>query len=149
MSRLRHRLRSILSAVLVLVAVFLVSCSAPEAAAPPKVDPVKLERIQGYVARVGEFEARFSELQSLIAQRKWSDTASLIHGPLGELRRTLSLLARQLEPGPSAQVQSLSKDLFKALVDLDREAGNNNQAAVISAFNRAKASFDQLTSLSF
>ncbi|MBD2104391.1 photosystem II protein PsbQ [Leptolyngbya sp. FACHB-261] len=139
------RLRSLLSAILVLVATFLIGCAnpAPEANLT-KVDTAKLEQIQLYTERIEAFRERFDELQSLITRQNWTDTDSLIHGPLGDLRHTVSGLARQLSPGKATQVRDLSKVLFKELVKIDQAATDENQAAAISAFARARQAFDSL-----
>ncbi len=139
------RWRSIVSVVLTLVAVMLVGCSGPvPEAVLPSVDPAKLEQIQSYVSKVEAFRERFDQLPALIAERNWSDTDSLIHGPLGDLRQTVNYLAHQLSPPQAMQLRDLSKNLFKELVKLDLAATTDDQAAVLSAFGRARQNFDQI-----
>ena len=83
-------LRSIVSVLLVLMTTLLVSCSSPQASKiPTTYTPEKIEQLQIYVKPLNEAVEQLSVLQESISKQNWIDTRTIIHGPLGQLRKQM------------------------------------------------------------
>jgi photosystem II protein PsbQ len=141
------RLRSILSLVLILVASLLVSCSSPQAAIPTTYSPEKIAQLQVYVQPIQETRERMSELQSLIANRKWIDAGSLIHGPFGSLRQEMLSLSRNLLPKDREPATKLAKEFFTRLEGIDAAAQARNPEVAEYQFGEAIKDFDAFLKL--
>ena len=135
-------LRSIFSAILLLVTTLLVSCGGPSASAPPIYTPEKLAQIQTYRISVDQARDRMSELSDLIEDKNWVDTRTFIHGPLGLIRRNMTYLSNALLEEDAKQATPLAKEVFKNLDDIDAAAKDNSYNAAISEFNQAVSNFD-------
>jgi photosystem II protein PsbQ len=119
---IRHR--SILALILAFVAVVLVSCSSPTAAKPPTYTSTQLEQLETYRSDLAVMRDRFPELATLITQQQWTSAKNFIHGPLGELRRKMSLVSRNLLP-----------DIFNHLVKIDQAADETDYTTAIRNYN--------------
>jgi photosystem II protein PsbQ len=130
---IRHR--SILALILAFVAVVLVSCSSPTAAKPPTYTSTQLEQLETYRSDLAVMRDRFPELATLITQQQWTSAKNFIHGPLGELRRKMSLVSRNLLPDAQKQANELSQDIFNHLVKIDQAADETDYTTAIRNYN--------------
>jgi len=140
------KFRAILSLVLVAVTVLLVSCSSPTEI-PPTYTPEKLSQLQNIVAPIEAARARMSELQGLIQAKNWVDTDTFIHGPLGELRQSMSYLSRNLLPDDQKQAAELTKNLFAHLEKLDAAAKSQDYVLANQQFSESLKDFDGFLNL--
>jgi photosystem II protein PsbQ len=136
------RYRSILAGILALITVFVVSCGGPQASEPPLYSQIQLERIQEYKADIQSFRDRMSELESLIQERDWIDVGNFIHGPLGDLRRDMGFVARNLDPQDAKAARNKAKELFVHLETIDRAATEANYSLALNNYAEALADFD-------
>lgn len=136
-------LRSVLALILVVVTTFLVSCSSGQVNTPPPTYTLeKIESIQKFVQPVESARQDLSKLKQFIEEKNWTDTRTFIHGPLGQLRRDLSYLSRELLPQDQKQANQLIKDLFSDFEELDAEAKAKNAGLALQRYNDAVGHFD-------
>lgn len=147
-NRAMKRYRSVLSLVLVAIAVFLVSCGGAPVAKGPLYTSTQLAQIQKSTADVEDLRARMLDIPPLVQQGKWTDVQSYIHGPLGELRVKLSNLARLLEP-KKARPAALAavKDVFGHLNQIDEATVTTDARKAFLNYNEALKDFDAFLSL--
>ncbi|GCA70384.1 hypothetical protein MiYa_01916 [Microcystis aeruginosa NIES-2519] len=136
------RLRSIISLVLVLVTTLLVSCSGPQATIPTVYSPQKIEQLQVYIQPIEGFRKKMSVLQDLIADKNWVDTRTYIHGPLGQLRREMVGLSRNLLPKDQEKAKQLAKNLFVHFERIDAAAKEKDASLAATQFQEALKDFD-------
>lgn len=122
------RFRSILSLLLVAVAIFCVSCGNPKASAPTTYSPEKIEQLQFLAEPIEEARENLSVLKTYIADQNWIDTRTYIHGPLGGLRQQMSSVTRALLPKDQKAAKKLSEQLFSDFERLDSAAKARNTA---------------------
>jgi len=91
---MKTRLRSLVSYLLVLVAVAIVGCGGPGDTEPPTYTKDMLDTIELYATPVEIARRRMPELSELIEERRWVDVDTFIHGPYGQLRRDLSFIEK-------------------------------------------------------
>jgi photosystem II protein PsbQ len=136
-------LRSILSVILVLVTTLLVSCSSPQASKiPTTYSPEKIAQLQVFAEPITAAREEILELQDLLAAQNWVDTRTLIHGPLGQLRRDMLNLSRSLLPKDQKQAAGLAREVFGHLEALDAAAKERNSAQAETQFRQALLDFD-------
>lgn len=142
------KLRSVLALILVVVTTLLVSCSSGQVSAPPPTYTLeKIESIQKFVIPIASARQEMSELKQLIDDKNWTDTRNFIHGPLGQLRRDMSYLSRELLPQDTKQATALIKDLFSDFEELDTEAKAQNSSLALQRYNDAVSDFDAFLKL--
>ncbi|MEA5510285.1 photosystem II protein PsbQ [Crocosphaera sp. UHCC 0190] len=141
------RLRSILSLLLVAVAIFCVSCSGPQAKIPTTYSPEKIEQLQVLIEPIQEARENMSVLKEFISEQNWIDTLTYIHGPLGGLRREMSNLTRDLLPKDQKQAKQLSQDLFSDFERLDTAAKARNNTDAQRQYRDAVNHFDAFLDL--
>ncbi len=134
-------LRSLLSLMLVLVATVLVSCSGPTASIPEVYTPEKLQTIKIYRIPVDIAKKDIISLRELINDENWNDVKSVIHGPLGVLRRDLRYLSETLLPDDKEKSLEISEDLFLRLENLDAAAVEKNYSYATTSYNKAIADY--------
>lgn len=110
--------RSILALLLAVVTTFLVSCGGPKAALPTYT-PDKLAKIEQLTTSVTALRDKMPFLEEKIQNRNWTDVGTYIHGPLGELRRYVSSLTRELLPADQKAANAAAKDLFASFEKID------------------------------
>lgn len=136
-------LRSVLALILVVVTTFLVSCSGGQVNTPPPTYTLeKIESIQKFVKPIESARQDLSKLKQLIDEKDWTDTRNFIHGPLGQLRRDMSYLSRELLPQDQKQATQLIKDLFSDFEELDSEAKAKNTSLALQRYTDAVGHFD-------
>ena len=141
-------LRSILSLILVLAATLLVSCSSPQASKiPTTYSAEKIEQLQVFAEPIAAAREEILELQDLLAAQNWVDTRTLIHGPLGQLRRDMLNLSGSLLPKDQKQATGLAREVFGHLEALDAAAKERNSAQAETQFRQALLDFDAFLDL--
>ena len=141
-------LRSILSVILVLVTTLLVSCSSPKASQiPTTYSAEKIEQLQVFAEPIAAARDEILELQDLLADKNWVDTRTLIHGPLGQLRKDMLNLSRSLLPKDQKPAAELAREVFGHLEELDAAAKERNSAQAETQFRQALLDFDAFLDL--
>lgn len=135
--------RPVLGVILAAIATLVVGCGGgTKASAPDTYTPEVLAQVQIFTPSVVALRERFPELEGYIQAKSWVDIGTFIHGPLGELRSRMNLLARTLLPGDDTKAQDLAKEVFRDLVRLDTAASDNNQVAAGKEYRNALDDFD-------
>ena len=137
-------IRSIFPLILVLITTLLVSCSSPAANTPSSYSAEQIEEIQTFLTPVQKFRERIEDVETLLDQENWVDIRSLIHGPLGDLRRDLRYLTGSLLPQEQKQVKKISKQMFIDIEKVDAAAKEQNSDRAIEQYDRTIQDFDRL-----
>ena len=140
------RYRSFLALVLALVTVFVVSCAAPTVQ-KPIYDQSKLAQVEIFLPKILATRDRMPELEDLIEERDWVFVSNFIHGPLGDLRRQMKSLARNLLPPDEKAALAATDRLFEDIVAIDKAAEANSYAAAAVNYKAAITDFDSFLDL--
>jgi photosystem II protein PsbQ len=141
------RLRSLLSLILVAIAVLVVGCSNATVTQPSTYNAEKIADLQIYTPAVTELRDRFPELEDYIQNKDWVNIRSFIHGPMGELRARLGRVAIRLLPNSSPQAKALADSLAVHLEKLDAAAADFNQIEAANQYRQALDDFDAFLAL--
>ena len=149
---MKSKFRSVLALALTLVMVFCVMFVNPADAKPKKGKPQtysaeQVAEIQSYAAQIQEMRDRFGELQVLIEKEDYIFMRNFIHGPLGELRTSMSFIASELFPDARKQAQEVTKDLANALAAIDRAGAEKNYKAAAKGYTNLNRSLDAFFAL--
>lgn len=140
--------RSILSLFLAFVAVILVSCGdGAESTPPPSYSSEQIEQIQRSVKPVKQARQRLTEVESYLQEKRWSDAFSVLHGPLGGLRREMSYVTRNLLPEDQKQARKYAKQLFQDIEKVDAAIEAEDSSRAIESYSSAIDDFDDYLSL--
>ena len=90
---------------------------------------------------------RFDRLEKFVYAQKWVDVITYIHGPFGEIRRELRLIAGQLSKTQKETANDLANNLFKNFVILDNAAKDKDAIAAEKAFKNALQDFESIINL--
>ena len=133
--------RSILALFLALVTTFLVSCSGPKAALPTYTSDqlAKIEQLTTYVTALRD---KMPILEEKIQNRNWTDIGTYIHGPMGELRRNVSYLTRELLPTDQKAANVAAKNLFNSLEQIDVAATKAKYDVATQSYQEALKDFE-------
>lgn len=142
-----RRYRSILAAILALVTTLLVSCGTPTAKTPPTYTAAQIEQIQNLAASVSALRDKLPVLEDKIQNQNWTDVSTYIHGPLGDLRRSISYVTRELLPQEQKRASAIAKDLFDDLQKIDLASTTNNYQAAVQNYQAALKDFDKFLQL--
>jgi len=134
--------RPILSLILILATTLLVSCSGPNASAPPSYNAERLQKISIYRIPVDVAQTRLSDLGKFVSKEDWINTQSFTHGPLGLIRRDMTYLSRALVPDDQEQALEIAKDIFDHFDDLDAAAQEKNYSIAINEYKQLVSDFD-------
>lgn len=141
------RYRSILASLLAAVMVLLASCGdAPEAAAPTYTADT-IARLQSYRADIVSMRDRMSELDDLIQSNDWIDVDNFIHGPLGTLRKDMSLVNRNLLPADQSQGRELAREVFRHLEEINAAADKRAYQPAVRNYRETLADLDAFLEL--
>lgn len=99
------------------------------------------------VQRLQVLRDRFSRLEKYVYTQNWNDIRTYIHGPLGEIRRELRMIAGQLGKTQKETANDLADSLFKNFVRLDIAAKDNDAISAESAFKNAFQDFEAISKL--
>lgn len=113
----------------------------------PTYNAVQLEQIQAFAPTVAEFSQKIQQAEALIDAEQWTEIRNLIHGPLGELRRTTGRVAQNLIGSDRVAAKAAEVDLFKHLVDLDTAAKAQNYKLCLKSYNAVLADFNTFLSI--
>ncbi|HEY9631935.1 MAG TPA: photosystem II protein PsbQ [Coleofasciculaceae cyanobacterium] len=136
--------RSILALILAMVTTLLVSCGSPKAVTPPSYTSAQIEQIQQLASTVTALRDRMPILEDKIQNRNWTDVGTYIHGPLGELRRSVNYLIRELLPQEQKAASEAAKDLFSRLQSIDIASTKGNYQVAVQNYQAALKDFDQI-----
>lgn len=140
--------RAILSVLLAFVATVLVSCGgAKENTPPPTYSSEQISQIERSATPIRQARKRFTELETFVKEERWSDADSLLHGPMGGLRREMSYVTRNLLPQDQEQAREFSKKLFQDLERVDSAIDNEAYSRALQNYDRALKEFDNYLSL--
>lgn len=141
------RSRSFFALIMSFMMAFMVSCSSVEAKVPTTYTAAQVQQIQRYVPTLTELRSRMDNLGTLIEKRKWVDTKTYIHGPLGDLRGAMKSVSAILLPKSQQQAVDLTKSLFADLVNVDIAVKDLDYAKVTSSYEKAVNDFDAFLQL--
>lgn len=130
-----------------MVSVVLVSCGSPTTAKLPTYTSEQIAQIQPLAASVVALRDRMDVLSDKIKNRNWTDVVTYIHGPMGELRRSVSYLTRELLPQEQQNAQEVAKDLFDNMQNIDVASAKGNYELAVKSYNAALKDFDALLRL--
>lgn len=136
--------RSILALILALVTTFLVSCGSPTAVKPPTYTAEQIAQIQQLASTVAAVRDKMPILEQKIQNQNWTDVSTYIHGPLGELRRNVSYLTRELLPKDQKAANQAGKDLFNRLQNIDTASIKGDYQLAVQNYQAALKDFDHL-----
>jgi photosystem II protein PsbQ len=139
--------RSILALILAVVATVLVSCGSPTVKAPPSYSAEQIVQIQKLASTVEALRDKMPVLADKIQNQNWTDVGTYIHGPMGELRRNVSYLTRELLPQDQKAVSSSATDLFSSLQNIDVAATKGNYQVAVQNYQAAMKDFDDILQL--
>lgn len=140
--------RSILSLLLVGVMTLLVSCGNGDVAkVPPTYTPELVSQLQNYAVPIEKAREEMPRLGNLIQKRDWDDVGSFIHGPLGELRHSMSYVARTLLPDDQPGAKELSQDIAAHFERIDAAAKEGTYSVALSNYNEVVADLETFLSL--
>lgn len=145
---MKNLLRPLLCLILVLTTTLLVSCgSATQAKIPTVYTPEKIAQLQEYRAPIAKAREQMSTLEDLINAENWVDTRTFIHGPLGELRQDMAIVARKLLPKDQKPAQEIARNLFGHFERIDAAAKERNSVSAKNEFSEAIKDFDAYLNL--
>jgi photosystem II protein PsbQ len=90
---------------------------------------------------------RFDRLEKFVYAQKWVDVITYIHGPFGEIRRELRLIAGQLSKTQKETANDLANSLFKNFVNLDNAAKAKDAIAAENSFKKSLQDFESIVDL--
>ena len=138
-----RRYRSILALLLAVVTTFLVSCGGPTAKAPVTYTAEQIAQIQKLTSTVAALRDKMPILEDKIQNQNWTDVGTYIHGPLGEVRRTVSYTLRELLPQDQKAASAAAKDLFNRLENIDVASTKRNYQVAVENYQAALEDFDE------
>jgi photosystem II protein PsbQ len=134
--------RSVLALILAMVATFLVSCGSPKVSKAPTYTTEQITQIRQLASSVAALRDKMPVLEDKIQNRNWTDVGTYIHGPLGELRRNVSYLTRELLPNDQKAASEPAKDLFNRLQNIDAAATKGKYDVAVQNYQAALKDFD-------
>lgn len=134
--------RSILALLLAMLTTFLVSCGSPKLTKAPTYTAEQIEQIQQVASSVAALRDKMPILEDKIQNKNWTDVGTYIHGPLGEVRRLMNYMTRQLLPTDQKAATETTKDLFNRLESIDVAATKGNYELAVQNYQAALKDFD-------
>ncbi len=130
-----------ISAIAIIVTTLLLPMT-PSALAqtPAAIQAANVEKLQ-------VLSDRFDRLEKYIYAQKWVDVRTYIHGPFGEIRRELRMIAGKLDKTKKETSNILADDLFKNFIKLDVAAKDKDAIAAEAAFKNALKDFEGIVEL--
>jgi len=149
MFQITSRIRPLFSSLVALLAIVLVSCSSPVVSAPPEYTTAQLEQLAGYKTTLQAIEDRTSEeLGALIDRQDWTYVRNFIHGPLGAVRQTMSLVSQNLLLPSDRQVAlEQARDIFRHLEAIDQAAQKQDYKTAQANYEESLADFEAFLQL--
>ncbi len=99
------------------------------------------------VQRLQVLSDRFDRLEKYVYTQDWNNVGTYIHGPFGEIRRELRMVASQLDRTQKETANDLADSLFKNFVKLDTAAKDRDPISAESAFKNALQDFESIAKL--
>lgn len=144
------KFRSVIIVVLALAAVLwlnLGSVAEAKPKSPQTYTGEQIAQIQDYVSQINATRERFPELAKLIQERDWTYVRNFIHGPLGDLRATMSNLSRSLLPEAQPVARKAAKVVFDNLVAIDQAATKGSYDVAIRNYAETLRDLDTFLKL--
>jgi photosystem II protein PsbQ len=135
--------RSILALILAIVTTFLVSCGSPTALKPPSYTAEEIAQIEQLGSTVAALRDKMPILEDKINNQNWTDVGTYIHGPLGEVRRLITYVTRELLPTDQKAASAVAKDLFQRLENIDVASSKGNYQVARQNYQAALKDFNQ------
>ena len=107
----------------------------------------RADALASSVTKLQVLSDRFDRLEKFVYAQKWNDVITYIHGPFGEIRRELRLIAGQLSKTQKEAANDLANNLFKNFVILDNAAKDKDAIAAENAFKNALQDFESIVDL--
>lgn len=145
-----NHFRSFIGLMLAVMTAWMVSSTPVWAAKTTQTtaySPAQLEQIQAYAPRIQELSDRMEKLGTLVQKQNWVDVGTYIHGPLGELRRNLTVVANSLNPVDQKVAKDTIKDIANDLVRIGQSANVASYSQALKNYRTAMADFEKFLSL--
>ncbi len=95
-------------------------------------------------AKLDSLVAKIDRLENYVFDNNWQEIRTFIRGPLGEVRRDIALLQRELPSPQRSALKSASSQFFNDLIALDFAALNQNSNATEAAFKTLRADLNKM-----
>jgi photosystem II protein PsbQ len=141
------RLRSALLALVMAATIAFAGLGFAPAAQAETYTSAQKAQIEIFVPGVQDLRDQLPTIEGYIANKRWREIQTFVHGPLGELRERLSRVSRRLKGSDRATAEAASKDLFKHLVAMDEFAGQFDYKRAGNEYLAAVKAFDQFLSV--
>lgn len=138
-------IRVLLALTLVVFATFNFNSSS--LAATTSTTSQQIQSIQKQLPQLEELRGRMDKVGTLIQKKRWVDAKDYIHGPLGDLRRTLAYISRDFAPKDKAEAKEIAKTLLLRLVNIDKACDEGNFAQATSQYAELVRDFDAFLKL--
>ncbi|TAD79360.1 MAG: photosystem II protein PsbQ [Oscillatoriales cyanobacterium] len=141
------QLRSALLALVMVATIAFAGLGFAPAAQAETYTSAQKAQIEIFVPSVQDLRDQLPEIESYIANKRWREIQTFVHGPLGELRERLSRVSRRLKGSDRTTAEAAAKDLFKHLVAMDEFAGQFDYKRAGNEYLAAVKAFDQFLSV--
>lgn len=141
------RLRSALLALVMAATIAFAGLGFAPAAQAETYTSAQKAQIEIFVPGVQDLRDQLPTIEGYIANKRWREIQTFVHGPLGELRERLSRVSRRLKGSDRATAEAAAKDLFKHLVAIDEFAGQFDYKRAGNEYLAAVKAFDQFLSV--
>ena len=125
--------------------VFLMS-NAPAIAANTYSD-VQRSQLEKFKTPLLTAQERMAELGQYVVAEDWTNTRNFIHGPLGELRRYMANVSRNLLPKEQRQSRKQAKELMFHIEQLDGAAQDENARIALREYKETVSELDEFLQL--
>ncbi|PLS69678.1 MAG: hypothetical protein CV045_00370 [Cyanobacteria bacterium M5B4] len=95
-------------------------------------------------AKLDSLVAKIDRLENYVFDNNWQEIRTFIRGPLGEVRRDIALLQRELPSPQRSALKSASSQFFNDLIALDFAALNQNSNATEAAFKTLRVDLNKM-----
>ncbi len=119
----------------------LLMTGAPAMAANSYSD-LQQSQIEKFEAPLLTAQERMSELGDYVVSEDWTNTRNFIHGPLGELRRYMANISRNLSPKEQRQARKQAKSLMFHIEQLDGAALDGNARVAFKEYQGTVSDLD-------
>lgn len=88
--------------------------------------------------------AKIDRLENYVYDNNWQDIRTYIRGPLGEVRREIALLQRDLSGKQRSALKASSSQFFNDLIALDFAALDQNPDRTEAAFKTLRSDLNKM-----
>lgn len=123
----------------------LLMAGAPAIAAD--YSDLQRSQIEKFEAPLLVAQERMSELGQSVVAEDWTNTRNFIHGPLGELRRYMANINRNLPSKEQRQARKQAKSLMFHIEQLDGAALDGNPRIALAEYKSTVSGLDAFLQL--